>query len=100
MNIYYIVALLIFNIDIRQLMEDPEGIRTLGKTEADMSQIFSISSLHESRRNFLKGLYKIKTLDAAHCDQNSHTHNNSFIQVHFHLVRTKIWLITLYPWIS
>ena len=89
MNIYYIVALLIFNIDIRQLVEDPEGIRTLGKTETDMSQIFSISSLHESRRNFLKGLYKIRTLDAAHCDQNSHTHNNSFIQVHFSFSKNK-----------
>ena len=67
-----------------QLMEEPENIRTLEQTASDISQIFSVSSYHVSRRHFMKDLYQIRTVDASDIEvKKRHTPSTSFIQVQY-----------------
>ena len=71
-------------IDLNTLMTEPENIKNLKNTSSDTSQIFSVSSYHQNRRNFVKDLYEIRTVDAAEIDSDlKHTPSTSFIQMYF-----------------
>lgn len=65
-------------------MKEPPGLKPLGQSSIEMSQIFSLTSYDSSHRQYTKGMYKINTVESLNIDKDKrHTPATSFVQYIF-----------------